>query len=183
MASPSLDTGHNSGLRSLIAVLRAIIFDQASFCEPEPTPPAVRPEPLPHGHFGFQERAVARLWLAGEVGWGTILDNAPPFHHQHPIKCPGLAHVMSDAEQRSLSPPLAGAGKQLPTVLTVESAAGLIENDQPHPRAEHGPCKSHPLTFATRYQGTPLAEPSLQPVGQPLQDAAQMGLGDHLAKG
>jgi hypothetical protein len=81
-----------------------------------------------------QDRAVTRLWLAGKVGWGAILDNAPPFHNQHPIKHPGLAHVMGDAEQRGLPPPLAGAGKQLPTVLTVESAAGLIENDQPHPR-------------------------------------------------
>src|SRR4029450_4371873 len=89
-ASPSLDTGHNSGIRSLIAILPAVIFDQASFCEPEPTPPAVRPEPLPHGHLGMQERAVTRLWLAGKIGWGTILDNAPPFHNQHPIKHPGL---------------------------------------------------------------------------------------------
>src|SRR5262245_16644106 len=54
MASPSLDTGHNSGLRSLIAILPAIVFDQASFVEPEPTPPAARPEPLLHGYFGFQ---------------------------------------------------------------------------------------------------------------------------------
>ena len=68
IASPSLDTGHNSGIRSLIAVLPAVIFDQASCVEPEPTPSAVRPEPLPHGHLGVQERAVARLWLRGKVG-------------------------------------------------------------------------------------------------------------------
>jgi hypothetical protein len=104
MASPSLDTGHNSGLRSLIAKLPAVIFGQTSGVEPEPTPPAVRPEPLTHGHLGVEEFAVAGLWLAGEVGWGTILDNAPPFHNQYPIKCPGLAHVMGDAEQRGLPP-------------------------------------------------------------------------------
>ena len=39
------------------------------------------------------------------------------------------------------------------------------------------------MAFSARYQGAPLAEPCLQPVGQPLQDTTQMGLGDHLAKG
>jgi hypothetical protein len=78
---------------------------------------------------------------------------------------------------------LTGAGEQLPTVLAVEPTAGLIEDDQPHPGPEQCPCEPHPLAFSARYQGTPLAEPCLQPVRQPLQDTAQMGLGDHLAKG
>src|SRR5262245_65880651 len=68
IASPSLDTGHNSGLRSLITVLPAVIFDQASGVEPEPTPSAVRPETLPHCRLGIQERDVARWWLRGQVG-------------------------------------------------------------------------------------------------------------------
>src|SRR5262245_26811768 len=52
MASPSLDAGHNGSFRSFITVLPAIIFDQASFVQPDPTPPAVGPESLPHGHLG-----------------------------------------------------------------------------------------------------------------------------------
>ena len=143
----------------------------------------MRPEPLPHGHFGIQERAVARLWLSGKVGWGAILDNTPPVHDQHPIERLSLAYVMGDAEQSGLPPQLAGASEQLPSMLAVEPTAGLIQDDQPHPGPEHGPPESHPLAFSARYQSAPLAEPCLQPVGQPLQDTAQMGLGNDLPDG
>jgi hypothetical protein len=136
----------------------------------------VRPEPLSHGHLGIQERAVARLWLSGKVGWRTILDNAPPVHDQYTIECLGLTHVMGDAEQRGLPPQLASASEQLPPLLAVEPTAGLIKDDQPRPRPEHGPPESHPLAFSARDHGAPLAEPCLQPVGQSLQDTAQMGL-------
>ena len=142
-----------------------VIFDQASCVEPESTPSAVRPEPLPHRHLGVQERSVARLWLRGKVGWGTILDNAPPVHDQHPIERLRLTHVMGDAEQRGLAPQLAGTGEQLLPLLAVEPTAGLVQDNQAHPGAEHGPPESHPLAFSARYQGTPLAESRLQPVG------------------
>jgi hypothetical protein len=105
----------------------------------------------------------------------------PLFHDQHPIKRLGLTHIMGDTEQRGLPPQPTGASQQLPTVLAVEPPAWLIEDDQPHPRLEHGPPKSHPLTFPARDQGAPFAEPCLQPVGQPLQDTAQMGLCDGYA--
>lgn len=79
---------------------------------------------------------------------------------------------MRDAQQRRLPPQLAGACQQLATVLAVESAAGLIEDDQPHPGAKHGPPESYALAFSARDQGASLAQPCPETVGQPLYDAA-----------
>ena len=55
---------------------------------------------------------------------------------------------MGDAEQRGLPPQLAGASEQLPPLLAIEPTAGLIQDDQPHPRPEHGPPESHSLAFS-----------------------------------
>ena len=83
---------------SLMTCAVYCFFNQLPAFEPQPAPGSGRPEPLPHGGFGFQQGLVARAWPQRESGRGAVLNDAPVLDDEDAVERLRLAHIMGNAE-------------------------------------------------------------------------------------
>src|SRR5262249_54950629 len=126
--------------------------------------------------FGLKQSAIPRSGARGQVLGPPVLDQASALEHKHPLEGARIAHVMSHADQRGVSPTFTRAREQLAPLAKAEPAKRLIQNGQTHVGASKGTSKAHTLALAARHETTTLAQARLQTLGEARGERTQPGL-------
>ncbi len=85
---------------------------------------------------GLEERAVKTRRRLLKFDRRTVLNDAPSFHHEHALEVEALPYIVGDTEERRLRPTISDRVPQSHPSLALESAEGLIEDDESYVAAQ-----------------------------------------------
>jgi len=94
--------------------------------------------------------------------------------HQHALKALGLAQVVCDAKQSGITPEFSRPPQKFSSLLAIQPAERFVQNHQTYTRPENRAPQPYALPLASRNQSAAFAQLGLEPIGQLLEDMAEV---------